>query len=1136
MKLIGTSFALTASDLVAYLDCRHLTTLDRAVAEGSMERPHVWDPLLKVLADRGAAHEKSYIEHLTANGFDVARVEGIEVTNKAVAETTDAMRKGAQVIVQGALAHDGWVGRSDILLRVDGVPSTFGDWSYEAIDTKLARETKAGAILQLALYSDLLATAQGTAPEFMHVVAPWSDFVPQRYRFADCAAYFRKVKRGLVAELSSPAGAQTYPDPNAHCDICRWRESCDKRRRDDDHLCLVAGITKIQINELKQRDVATVATLAAMPLPLAWKPDRGSAESYTRIREQARIQHEARRSGERRFEVLPITEGFGLTRLPEPDAGDIFLDLEGDPFVGEHGLEYLFGYLFEDGGETSYRGQWALTRADEKQAFEDFVDFAMERWEQHPGLHIYHYAPYEPAALKRLMGRYATREDEIDRMLRAGLFVDLYQVVRHAVRASVESYSIKKLEPFFEFVREKDLGDANIALAELQAALEFDDARSISDEAKGTVLAYNKDDCRSARSLRGWLEHLRGTIVDGGTEVPRPPASDGAPSENITDWIARINALIDRLTVDVPAAREERTDEQQGRWLLANILDWHRREEKAIWWELFRLSDLSAEDLLDERAGISGLTFVGAAGGTAQAPIHRYAFPPQETELRGDEDLRSVGGARLGKVEAVDLEDRTIDIKKRQDTAHLHPEAVFAHKYVGTRPMKEALVRLGDFVANNGLLGDGPHLAARDLLLRMAPRTGGAPLRRAGETGAGAAVRLCDHLQGGVLPIQGPPGAGKTFTGAQMICELVRQGKTVGITANSHKVIRNLIDAAIEAADEKGVEVQCCHKADEAGPRQHRLTFARSSEELINALGRSVNVGGGTAWLWSRQDAFETVDVLFVDEAAQMSLANVLAVAQSARTVVLLGDPQQLDQPMQGTHPEGTDVSALTHILGSAHTVPPDRGLFLEQTWRLHPDICAFTSELFYDGKLSSRDGLGSQAIDSTGPVSGTGLRYLPVAHTGNQNCSPEEADAVRDLVAGVLAARTTWVDRDGHEKPLSLDDILIITPYNAQVFEIQQRLPGARVGTVDKFQGQEAPVAIYSMATSSWADAPRGMEFLYSLNRLNVATSRSKCISIIVSSPGIFEAECRTPRQIQLANAFCRYLELAQTIDLAGP
>jgi uncharacterized protein len=1129
MKWVGNSFELSATDLVGYLNCRHLTALDRAVAEGTLLRPKVWDPLLQILSQRGAAHEQSYIEHLRKVGLEVVRIDGIDVTSETVAETRAAMQRGVPAIAQGALSQQGWNGRADILRRVD-TPSALGAWSYETIDTKLARETKAGTILQLCLYSDLLAETQGLPPKYMYVVAPWSEFQPQQYRFADYAAYFRKVKRALQMAMAKPMAKNTYPDPIEHCEICRWREACDKRRRTDDHLCLVAGISKLQINELQAHGIATVQGLSNMPLPLDWKPNRGSGDSYIRIREQARIVVEARAAGEGKFELLPVEPGFGFTCLPEPSDGDVFFDLEGDPFVGEYGLEYLFGYLFKDAhGNLVYEGDWAFTRHDERRAFEKFVDFIMARWVRFPSLHIYHYAPYEPAALKRLMGRYATREEEIDRMLRAGLFVDLYHIVRRGLRASVESYSIKRLESFYVFERKTSLADANAALANLTASLELGDALSIDEGSKLAVRTYNLDDCRSAKALRDWLEMQRANLIGKGIDVPRPPLGDGAPTEKLTDWQIKINALIERLTAGIPVDAAERDSEQQARWMLANTVDWHRREEKAVWWEYFRLAALSADDLLEERAGLSGLVFVDTVGGTAKAPIHRYRFSPQETEIRGGEELRNLGGDRLGNVEFIAFDSNTVDIKKRQDTAGLHPGAVFAHSYVDTGVIAEALVRIGESVADHGLRGDGPYQAARDLLLGERPRVGEEPLHRDRETTVEAAVRICAHLAGGMLPIQGPPGAGKTFTGARMICELVRSGKTVGITANSHKVIRNLIDATIRAADELGIALQCCQKTDEVEDPQHRLSFAKSNEDLFAALRSGASVGGGTAWLWSRPDAFETVDVLFVDEAAQMSLANVLAVSQAAKTVVLIGDPQQLDQPMQGSHPEGTDVSALDHILGGERTIPADRGLFLEETWRLHPAICNFTSEVFYDGKLRSRNGLEQQVIRGAAPVNGSGLYFLPVAHTGNQNCSPEEAEAVGHLVKAILSCNATCVDREGKEKPLTLNDIVIITPYNAQVFEIQQRLEGARVGTVDKFQGQEAPIAIYSTATSSHADAPRGMEFLYSLNRLNVAISRAKCLSILVSSPHIFEAECRTPRQIQLANAFCRYLEMAE-------
>lgn len=1134
MRVLRDQVTLVASDLVGYLYCRHLTELDRAVATGVRAKPHVWDPGLEILRERGLRHEQSYIEHLQANGLAVRTVDGVEVTRDAVTQTLAAMHDGIDVIVQGALSQGRWSGRVDVLKRVE-VPSALGGWSYEVTDTKLARETKAGTVLQLCVYSDLLAEAQGRVPEYMHVVAPWSDFQPQSFRAADFAAFYRRTKRALEHAVEGPA-TETYPDPKPHCEVCRWNETCEKRRRDDDHLSLVANASKLQITELNSRGVPTLAALAALPLPIIWKPDHGTVDAYVRVREQARVQLEARESKKPYFEVLPIAQGFGLARLPEPSEGDVFLDLEGDPFVGEHGLEYLIGCWTQDDGLWTYRALWATSRNEEKRAFETFIDLIMARWKAHPTLHIYHYAPYEPSAFKRLMGRYLTREDELDQMLRARLFVDLFAVVRQGVRAGVESYSIKKLEPYYGYVRQTPLKEANQALLALQMQLELEATPVITEEVRSRIQSYNEDDCRSAEALRTWLEGLRAAEIAKGIDIPRPvPEPDGAPNPNVAEWLARVGAVFDRLATDVPVEPLERTEEQQARWLLANLLDWHRREVKVAWWEYFRLSDLSVDDLRDERAGLADLTFEGTVGGTAKAPIHRYRFPDQDADLHEGDKLRSLGGEHLGGIAAISLEHGTIDIKKRKDTAEFHPKALFAHEVIGGEVMAEALLRLGEYVANNGVVGEGRNQAARDLLLRVLPRVGGQPLRRDSETPLQAALRLIPHFESGVLPIQGPPGAGKTYTAAQMICELVRSGKKVGVTANSHKVVRNVLDETIKAADRRGVVVPCWQKVTEIDEPSDRIQITTSNDEPVAFIQQNAGVVGGTAWFWARPQAFELVDVLFVDEAAQMSLANVLAVSQTAKCIVLVGDPQQLDQPIQGTHPDGCDVSSLHHILGGKQTISPDQGLFLEETWRLHPDICAFTSELFYDGKLRSKEGLATQAIKGTTAFVGSGLRYVAVAHSGNQSSSPEEAAAVHELVQSLLQPGATWVDSQGCEKPLTSEDIVIITPYNAQVAEIRKRLPTARVGTVDKFQGQEAPIAIYSMATSSHADAPRGMEFLYSLNRFNVATSRARCLSILVSSPLVFEAECRTPRQMQLANAFCRYLELASTNGVRG-
>lgn len=409
MQKIGNSIVLSASDLVGHLNCQHLTALDIAVATGALEKPKVWDPLLQLLWERGARHERAFVDHLESRGFSVTVIDEIGVDDEAVARTREAMAAGDTIIVQGAFRLNAWVGRTDILRRIE-IPSDLGAWSYEVIDAKLARETKGGTVLQLCLYADLVASVQGTRPTFSYVVAPWSDFVPQAYRMDDYLAYYRRVRGGLEAAIGEHETSEIYPNPKEHCDRCRWRDRCDERRRVDDHLSLVAGITKVQIDELKRHGVETTAALATMPLPMTWKPARGAARSYSRVREQARIQIEGREAGAVLHELLPVVPGFGLATLREPSARDIFFDLEGDPFTGQGGLEYLFGYAFsDDEGSAAYTAYWAFSREEEKQIFERFIDFVMDRLKRYPNLHIYHFAPYEPAALKRLMGRYASR-------------------------------------------------------------------------------------------------------------------------------------------------------------------------------------------------------------------------------------------------------------------------------------------------------------------------------------------------------------------------------------------------------------------------------------------------------------------------------------------------------------------------------------------------------------------------------------------------------------------------------------------------------------------------------------------------------------------------------------------------------
>jgi predicted RecB family nuclease len=1140
MRASQGSLLLSATDLAGHLACAHLTQLDRRAAAGELRPPARRDPMREILEERGRAHEAAYLDYLAGSaGLEVARLDAFTDGADAVEATIAAMRRGVAAIAQGTLRDGRWLGRPDVLLRV-ARPSDLGDWSYEAADTKLAAETRGGTVLQLCLYSELVARVQSLFPEFTSVVAPGRYADPERLRLADFLAYYRWVRRRLEGAVDAPdAPAGTYPEPVPHCDVCRWWPACDRRRRDDDHLSLVAGATLVQRRELAKRGLDTVVRLAGAGLPLD-PPPRGSREAYERVHAQARLQVDSRGSAAPRYEPIePIARGRGLARLPEPSRGDVFFDLEGDPFVEGGGREYLFGWaVVDEGARPLYRRRWALDGPSERAAFEEFVDEVVARRERHPDLHVYHFAPYEPAALKRLMGRHGTREAELDRLLRGECFVDLHALVRQGFRVGVESYTLKALESLHGFARELDLREASANLRGVERALELGHRDAIPAACRAAVEAYNRDDCLSTWSLRGWLEARRDEVVRSGRDLPRPLANAGDPSAALDERQRRTAALFERLTRDLPADPAARDASDFGRWLLAHLLDWHRREGKSWWWEWFRLLDLAEDDLFAEKKALAGLALAGRVGGTDACPVHRYRFPEQDHDVHRGDDVRTPENVAIGAVADLDLAGRTIDLRKRGAARDLHPGAVLVHDYVGPGALPESLERIAVWVAENGAHATGPHRAARDLLLRIPPRVGpaqGGSLVRDGEELLDASRRLVLELDHGVLPVQGPPGAGKTYMGARMICALVRAGKKVGVTAVSHRVIRNLLDATLEAAREEGVALRCMHKVnDPSADPPAGIVETKDNDALATALRTgTIHVGAGTAWAWARPEFADIVDVLVVDEAGQMSLANAVAAAPAAKGVVLLGDPQQLEQPIQGSHPEGSDVSALEHLLGGEKTMPDDRGLFLAETWRLPPAICAFTSEIFYEGRLRSRPGCEGQRLAGDSALAGAGLWLVPVEHEGNQSAAVEEVEAVGRLVDSLLARSLSWVNAKGVSAPLRPDDVLIIAPYNAQVARLATRLPHARVGTVDRFQGQEAPVVIYSMTTSSADLAPRGMEFLYSLHRLNVATSRARCACLVVASPRLLEPDCRTPQAMRLANALCRYAELARRVEL---
>ncbi|MBA3347189.1 MAG: TM0106 family RecB-like putative nuclease, partial [Actinobacteria bacterium] len=995
MQLRGDNLLFSPSDLNDFVECEHLTVLELWRIRGDFEYTASPNPAAELVKEKGLRHEDAFLARLAAEGKTVAKIELDEERwdlERAAADTLAAMQAGVDVVYQATMLEGGWRGFADFLFRVEGA-SDLGSWHYEPADTKLARHVKPYFVLQLCFYAQVLAGMQGRVPERLHVVLGTGE--TEVLRVADFEVYYRRVRERFLAFVADPP--PTYPWRVRHCDICTYDPLCTQRRSDDDHLTLVAGLRRDQARRLAENGVSTLAELAT-----ALETDRPATmqpRTWAGLRDQASLQLGHRRTDEHVTSMLEPEPSRGFALLPAPSRGDLFFDIEGDPFwAADRGLEYLWGITDT---ERRFHAFWAHDEEQEKRALQDFVAFVHERLAADPNLHVYHYASYETARLKSLMGRYGVCEDEIDDLLRREVFVDLYKVVRQALRTSHPNLSLKSVEKFYT-ERQVELQSGGDSILMYEEWRETGDQRLLDE-----IRDYNEEDCASTLDLRDWLLGLR---ADAEREHGPIPWFGGKEPEEPQESAAETAELRARLEADgVPEHA-----------LLARLLDYHRREAKPVWWQFFARRGATPEGLAERDSEAIGMLEVVSHAGE-EGELVTFAFPAQQHKLSADKDVFDpLELTRAGKIEALD-DERGRLVLKLSGAARERPLplSLIPGGPLQTKAQRAALRRLGESPSAY------PALTA---LLRRDPPRGPAALP---PDDLDAAKRIVEELDRSYLVVQGPPGSGKTYTGARLIVHLLSLGRRVGISATSHKAIENLLREVERVAVTERVEFTGWKKG--GGAWEGRFV----TKADFKAPEEGVLLVAGTAWLFAGEEMDGVLDTLFIDEAGQVSLADALALGTSARNLVLLGDPQQLAQVAQGTHPEGAGVSVLEHVLGDELTIPPDRGLFLGITWRMHEDVCRFVSETSYEGRLHPAEPCGRQ-----GTSFGTGLRYLAVEHEGNRASSPEEAERIALEIQRLRGG--TWTDCDGIERPIRDADILVVAPYNAQVRCLRAKLPAS--------------------------------------------------------------------------------------------
>ncbi len=1185
-QLPDGSFRFSPRDLISYLEGDFAAWCERNHAErnggtgsavGALT-PDEHDEEADLAARRGIEHERAHLASLRQRHSDLAEISD---GNSAFETTQLAMSNGASVIYQGELRANGWRGISDFLHKKDG-DSNLGDFHYEPWDTKLARSAKPYFLLQMSAYAEMLEAMQGLRPESLGFVL--GDGAEKLFRTADVWHYYQRLKRSFEAFHQSWS-RDARPNPALEKSWGRWTTEAERHLRETDDIKLVAGITQSQCVRLREAGISTVAGLATrgadsstslgMTHAEPYQPStplgtthaepcqpstplgtthaepchsersaqraveesapsavpRISRSTYEKLREQAAMQMGTRTKGSIQWKLRPVDEERprrGLALLPPASRNDIFFDIEGFPYATD-GLEYLLGVVTVDTGTPVFRDWWSHDEREEKTAFESFIDFAYARWQEDPTLHIYHYAAYERTAICRLMGKYGTREFQVDELLRNEVLVDLYTVTLQGLCIGTESYSLKYIEPLYMGARTGDVKTAGGSVVEYQRWIDANESPDPSQSPiLGAIRDYNRIDCESTVGLRDWLLDRQ---KDAGLSW-LPPAPPNEPSAELTE--------VDQLASDLLAHAETLVNEEERRvtTLVANLLQYYRREEKPWWWEFFDRMKAPDERLVDDPECLGALERTDTPSRVVRRSRgYEYRFDPgQDTKVKEGERYAVTGTEGLTCVieRFVDREAGIVELastKPLPDRLSLIPA-----RPVSTGTQRDALMR---FVPK-WRVDKKCEPAIDDLLSRRAPRLiGGKTFTFASDGDATAqAVDVVKQLDNSLLCIQGPPGTGKTRAAAEMIVALMAAGKRVGVVSSGHQVILNLIERVVERGDERGVAFDVIKAGDE---KNHPLAISGrmqlvESKAVAGMLAADEpKLVGGTAWLYARPEMEGTLDYLYIEEAGQFSLANAVASASAAKNLVLLGDQMQLPQVTQGSHPGESGNSVLEYYLSGHATVPPELGIFLGASHRMHPDICAFISDAYYEGRLThspltaenrvipSEVGVIPSEVEESAPPAfpSFGLCFIPVKHDGNTTDSAEECEVVQRLVKELLKCNVRI--KGEAERPMTIADILIVAPFNMQVAAIKKYLPNARVGSVDRFQGQEAPVVIVTMCASSLEDAPRGPKFLLSKNRLNVAISRAQALAIVVGSPAIGDVRVKSIDELLLVSGWCR-------------
>ena len=1117
-------FLFSPSDLITFMDSPFASAMDRSkILNPALDNQiDPEDALFKSLQNKGDKHEQQFINRLKLEGHDI--LDNNQCSAKKTLETTlIAMQEGKNIIAGGYLSHEQFAGTSDILAKVPG-NSLFGNYHYEVWDIKLSKKLKPYFAIQLCCYVDILQHLQGIRPEFFTIVLGNNE--KKRLRVENYFSYYQSLKTKFLEFHNSPETKTIHPSESNN--FGRWSNLAKSILEEQDHLSQVANLSRLQIKKLEN---AGISTMKELSISSKENIPQMCDSVLNKAKKQAALQISSRNLDIPNYIILPHSKGVkkGLSLLPPHSNLDVFFDIEGYP-GDEGGLEYLWGNTyFDNNGNKNFKDFWAHNSNEEKQTFIEFIDWVYERWQKDHSMHIYHYANYEIAAIRKLMGRYGICEDKVDNLLRNNVFIDLYNIVRQGMMIGEPRYSIKNVEHIYRDKRNTDVASGGDSIVVYENWRNNPDGMTWQTSAiLKSIRDYNIDDCDSTQELTVWLrqEQKKHNI-----EYLSPDNNDATKlSEEISDTIQLREKLLAK------SRDSNNIKESEAFETLAWSLEFHRRENKPIWWKMFDRMGWLENEIYDDMECLGGLIRTSKEPflptSRSKNKVYEYRYDPEQPfkgiakyfyVLEKDNLRINCHEHHLGK--------GVISFQSKEEL----PEYIniIPDEYVNPNPIPNAVKTVSEKLLNDQSMD----CAIMDFLKKDRPRIKNnifGDIIKSKDNFLPQVIEAAINLDRSYLCIQGPPGTGKTYTAKHIISKLLQQGKTVGVASNSHKAITNLISGVAHYINEQNIDAELIKVGGDDQDvlfEMHNVRYIKSIKDFKPAKAVCL---GGTAWSFSNNSVQEVFDYLFIDEAGQVSIANLIAMSQSCRNIILMGDQMQLGQPIQGSHPGKSSQSILEYLLEGKATIASDIGIFLPLTYRMHPDICRIISDQVYDGKLKSDITTNQHILKVNSNIikQNSGICYISTNHEGNTQGSNEEVIQIKNIVQDLLNTEY-WPSSNGQKRYIGWQDILFVSPYNYQVTKLQTALGNlAQVGSVDKFQGQEAPIVILSMCSSNASETPRGIDFLFSKNRLNVAISRAQSLAIIVGNANLAFTPANNLKQMELINFYCKLVSSEKTFN----